>query len=117
MTLTLSARASVKLAFNSFNSNSKEESGDLICGDFPQRFAPSLCLARIWLHIILRSVAAADDDDGDYSGHGSRRRRRRRRRRRNLALRDNSFHSIVSISLLGLECHTSTLGYLGAKVG
>ena len=29
----------------------------MISSDFPRRFSPSL--ARIWLHIILRSVAAA----------------------------------------------------------
>ena len=63
----------------------------MICGDFPRRFSPSL--ARIWLHIILRSVAdaaaaavivlAADDDVAAIS----------------LARRDNSFHSFVSIPL------------------
>ena len=63
----------------------------MICGDFPRRFPPSL--ARIWLHIILRSVAAAaaaaviilaDDDDVAAIS---------------LARRDNSFHSFVSIPL------------------
>ena len=69
----------------------------MICGDFPRRFSPSL--ARIWLHIILRSVAAAATviilaDDDDVAAIS-------------LARRDNSFHSFVSISLRGLGCHSA----------
>ena len=70
----------------------------MISSDFPRRFSPSL--ARIWLHIILRSVAAAAAVIILAAAAANV-------AAISLARRDNSFHSFVSISLRGLGCHST----------
>ena len=65
----------------------------MICGDFPRRFP--LFLARIWLHIILRSVAAAAAAAAVIILAAAA----ANVAAISLARRDNSFHSFVSIPL------------------